>query len=134
MSYSFISDVQKIQTSIERIKGKFKNQANVKVVLDGLIVNSLGKLYAMEVHKINLDKGDWIHHGKTSNGKLIRVTTTQGKTVILKKETDQLLVLQLKEKGEFKTIYFGSGKKAWGKDKSDNLKNKTIAISKLESL
>jgi hypothetical protein len=130
-------NIDQIQSAIRNLREEYEEQTSVKFVLDGIILNSLGQIHAMEKRKyrIVLDGENSLHHGKNRDGKLVRITTTQrAKVIIIMKNVKLLLVLRLGDNATFTEIYFGSGKKAWDAGHSQKGNSKKISVSKLEAL
>lgn len=103
---------------------------------DGHMVGSLGEVVAAERYGLKLFEASYpIHDAKTSDGTLVQIKTTQGKTVGLRECPEQLIVLHLDHDGCFKEVYNGPGELAWnaaGKLQSNG--QRFISLNKLRKL
>lgn len=133
--------VQKSVSDIQSILAEMLEQEDfkgIKLTLDGILLNGLGKLHAIKTFEINMNINDGLHNGTNKNEpeQLVRVTTTQGnKSINVKDKVDMLLVLRLEDDGSFKLVYYKSGKLAWDKAREMKGKNtKKISLKDLRAL
>ena len=127
------TEISNIQNSIEILKEIYADQPGVNIIMDGVIVNSLGKLYAMERLKVTLGLNDGVHNGIGSDKNPVRITTTQGNNVILKEGVNTLIVLQLLQGGIFRVVYHGNGLLAWNRGNATRGNTRRISLTTLEN-
>jgi len=126
-------EVINIQNSIEKLRETYAGQTGVNLILDGVIVNALGKLFAMEHLGVKLTLNDGIHNGIDEKENLVRITTTQGNNIILKEGVNTLIVLQLQRGGIFRVVYNGSGLVAWNRGNAPRGNTRRISLHALEN-
>ena len=103
---------------------------------DGHMVGSLGEVVAAERYGLKLFEASYpIHDAKTSDGTLVQIKTTQGKTVGLRECPEHLIVLHLDHDGCFKEVYNGPGELAWNAaGKLQKNGQRFISMTKLRGL
>ncbi|WP_061236069.1 DUF6998 domain-containing protein [Leptospira weilii] len=84
-----------------------------KFTLDGILIGSIGEVYAEYKYGLTpLKSGTKIHDSQ--KGKIfVQVKTTQRKSIVIAHKPKHLIVLKLKEDGEFQEIYNGKGNRVW---------------------
>jgi hypothetical protein len=104
---------------------------------DGHMVGSIGEMYGTEYYGIKLlGITEPIHDGEIGERK-VQIKATQRSSVDLKGETDLLLVLKIKENGDFEEIYNGDGKRPWQlllHRKPTRAGEKSISLNQLRKL
>lgn len=103
---------------------------------DGHLVGSLGEVWAAYLYGINLAAASAVKHdGRAPDGRMVQIKATQGETVALRSEPDQLLVLQLTRHGEPLEIYNGPGAAAWNRaGKLQSNGQRAVRLSTLRAL
>ena len=107
-----------------------------KFTPDGHLVGSLGEVIAARRYGLQLlaqsRKG---HDATTTDGRLVEIKATQGKSVALRSEPDHLLVLKLDKSGVATEVFNGPGALVWescGKMQKNG--QRSISLAKLISL
>ena len=107
-----------------------------KFTLDGHLVGSIGEVLAAEQYGLTLlSMTEATHDARTLDGRLVQIKTTQGRTVGLRSQPDQLLVVKLTERGTIEEVYNGPGAAAWnaaGRMQKNGARS--IGLTKLRSL
>ncbi|WP_415857825.1 DUF6998 domain-containing protein [Leptospira weilii] len=84
-----------------------------KFTLDGILIGSIGEVYAEYKYGLMpLKSGTKIHDSQKGNI-FVQVKTTQRKSIVIAHKPKHLIVLKLKEDGEFQEIYNGKGNRVW---------------------
>lgn len=81
--------------------------------LDGLMIGSIGEVYAQQYYEIVLYPNNRARHDGTWNKREVQIKATQGTGVNLTCAYDLLLVLKIAANGSFEEIYNGDGKRPW---------------------
>jgi len=104
--------------------------------LDGVLLGSLGEVYARDKYGLTLFKDSHkTHDAITTDGKLVQIKVTQGDKIGMRSEPDFLLVFQVLRDGSFVEIYNGAGKRPWeesGKMRSNG--QRFISVSHLKEI
>ncbi len=81
---------------------------------DGHLVGSLGEVLASSAYQLELlPCSAECHDAATTDGRLVQIKATQGKSVALRAEPDHLLVISLQKDGTFEEVYNGPGSLVW---------------------
>lgn len=85
-----------------------------KFTLDGHLVGSIGEVLAAYMFDLDLLRGsNRGHDAMTADGRNVEIKFTQGDSVAIRYEPEQLLVFQRKKGSELRVVYNGSGALAW---------------------
>jgi hypothetical protein len=103
---------------------------------DGHLVGSIGEVLAASRYGLELlPSSTQSHDARTSNGTLVQIKATQGRSVGLRGEPQHLIVLHLTTRGSVTEVYNGPGALAWsaaGKRQSNG--QRPITLHKLRLL
>lgn len=103
---------------------------------DGHLVGSLGEVLASHYYALELlPCSTECHDAKTSDGRLVQVKATQGKSVALRAEPDFLLVIALRRDGSIDEVYNGPGREPWqsaGRPRTNG--QRPLSLSRLRTL
>lgn len=82
--------------------------------LDGHLVGSIGEAIAQEEFGIKLFPASTkTHDGSFPDGRLVQIKTTQAKSIGLRSEPDNLIVITLLDNGGYEIVYNGAGAPVW---------------------
>lgn len=103
---------------------------------DGHLVGSIGEVIAAHRYRLRLHAASSEGHDAVSTeGKQVEIKATQGSSVGLRSEPEQLIVLHLGSSGEAAEVFNGPGRIAWencGKVQKNG--QRPISLSKLRKL
>ena len=103
---------------------------------DGHLVGSIGEVLAAYRYNLSLHRASSPSHDAVApNGKQVEIKATQGKSVGLRAEPAQLIVLQLNKDGHVTEVFNGPGSLAWS-NCGEMQKNgqRVISVSMLRKL
>ncbi len=103
---------------------------------DGHLVGSIGEVLAAYRYNLTLNRASSPSHDALApNGKQVEIKATQGKSVGLRAEPEQLIVLQLDKDGHVTEVFNGPGSLVWS-NCGEMQKNgqRVISVSKLRKL
>jgi hypothetical protein len=120
---------------VERLEKNY-SEDNKKFTIDGHLLGSIGEVYAKEKFKLKLLKNSAeIHDAEDElTGKLYQIKITQRDKVGLRKEPENLIVIQIDKTGMPNIIYNGNGKPVWDLIKDKKMEQKFISIKQLEKI
>lgn len=103
---------------------------------DGHLVGSLGEVLASHHYSLTLLPCSTTCHDATStDGRLVQIKATQGRSVALRAAPEHLLVIQLQRDGRIEEIYNRPGTPAWeAAGKLQRNGQRAIALTKLRHL
>lgn len=103
---------------------------------DGHLVGSIGEVLASHYYGLTLLPASTEEHdAMSSEGRMVQIKATQGRSIGLSSEPDYLLVLRILPDGKSEEIFNGPGKVAW--DNSGRMQkngHRPISVSKLRKL
>ena len=124
-----IREIYKIVSDLEEMFGRHFTP-------DGHMVGSIGEVLAAYHYDLRLYTASAeTHDAIAKNGREVQIKATQSKSIGIRSEPEQLIVLALHKNGSNTEIYNGPGKLAWanaGKLQTNGQRN--IGISKLKKL
>jgi hypothetical protein len=125
--------IRQLYTVVSELERLFPGR---KFTPDGHLVGSIGEVFAAHYYGLELLPASAPTHDATSSdGILVQIKATQGKTVGLRAEPDHLLVLGLFRDGSFEEIYNGPGDLVWeAAGKLQKNGQRPIGVSKLRGL
>ena len=126
--------IQEIYAITNRLAEMFPGR---KFTPDGHLVGSIGEVLAAARYQLSLmdsmvEKG---HDAVSQDGRMVQIKATQGTSVGLREEPEQLIVLHISTSGQVTEIYNGPGRTPWnqaGKMQSNG--QRSISTSKLIAL
>lgn len=103
---------------------------------DGHLVGSIGEVLAASYYDLKLLPASVEKHDAvTRDGKMVQIKATQGKSVGLRSEPENLIVLKILKDGKTTEIYNGPGKTVWNSSGTMQKNGqRSISISKLTQL
>lgn len=103
---------------------------------DGHLVGSIGEVIAKYRYGLTLlPSSTPVHDAKATDGRLVQIKATQGKSIALREKPDHLIVLFLDSDGKDKEIFNGPGLVAWAAcGQMQRNGQRSISISKLKTL
>jgi len=133
------NELQKIIVELWAIVERLENnyfEDGKKFTIDGHLLGSIGEVYAKEKFKLKLLKNSSeIHDAEDElTGKLYQIKITQRDKVGLRKEPENLIVIQIDKTGMPNIIYNGNGKPVWDLIKNKKMEQKYISIKQLEKI
>jgi hypothetical protein len=133
------NELQKIIVELWAIVERLENnyfEDGKKFTIDGHLLGSIGEVYAKEKFKLKLLKNSSeIHDAEDElTGKLYQIKITQRDKVGLRKEPENLIVIQIDKTGMPNIIYNGNGKPVWDLIKYKKMEQKYISIKQLEKI
>lgn len=103
---------------------------------DGHLVGSIGEVLAAYRYNLELfQASNETHDAKASDGRMIQIKATQGRSIGLSSEPEFLIVLKILEDGTSEEVYNGPGDLPWnraGKQQKNGQRN--IAVTTLKRL
>jgi len=120
---------------VERLEKEYSDDGK-KFTIDGHLLGSIGEVYAKEKFKLKLLKNSSeIHDAEDElTGKLYQIKITQRDKVGLRKEPQNLIVIQIDKTGMPNIVYNGNGKPVWDLIKNKKMEQKYISIKQLEEI
>jgi hypothetical protein len=105
--------VQRLYSLVSELEKHFPGR---KFTPDGHLVGSLGEVLAAYYYDLDLLAASTERHdARARDGRMVQVKATQGKSVALRSEPEQLLVLSLLRDGTVDEVYNGPGSLAWAR-------------------
>jgi hypothetical protein len=107
-----------------------------KFTPDGHLVGSIGEVLAAHRYQLKLHPPSTENHNaETTTGLQVQIKATQGKSVALRSEPDNLIVLRLLRSGDAEEIFNGPGSLVWNacgaKQKNGQ---RSISLAKLQGI
>lgn len=137
MSYKDINKIPSLVKELYAIVYKLEQEyEGRKFTLDGHLVGSIGEVlvsyfYDLELLPSSTEK----HDAKAKDGSLVQIKATQGNSVGLRSEPDNLIVIKILKDRSFIEVFNGPGHLAW-QNAGNMQKNgqRAISVSKLKKL
>jgi hypothetical protein len=119
------------------IDGLHRRFPHRKFTLDGLLLGSLGEVYAEQTYALKPLPGGTKAHDARKGRRLVQIKTTQRAAIMIGEKPEYLIALLLHDDGSFEEIYNGSGTRVWNETKGRSRpKNGLfhVSVSKLRKL
>lgn len=111
VTVSLPPEVAEIYDAVARLEAKYPGR---KFTPDGHLVGSIGEVIAAEAFGLELlAASNAAHDARSSDGRLVQVKLTAGKSVSLNGNCDWLLVLKIASHTTAELVYFGAGQQVW---------------------
>ena len=126
--------VRSLYKIIHKLHQQFPHR---KFILDGLLLGSLGEVYAEATYGLKPLPPGTKAHDATKGGRRIQIKTTQRNAIMIGEKPEYIIALQLQPNGTFIELYNGKGARVWNETKGRKRpKNGLfyISISKLTKL
>ena len=125
--------VRKLYALIAEFEALFPGRAFTP---DGHLVGSIGEVMAAYRYNLSLyAASNTGHDARAQDGKQVEVKATQGKSVALRAEPEQLIVLHLARDGSATEVFNGPGSLVWSQcGAMQKNGQRPISVSKLRAL
>ena len=134
---SSVSEIPRLVRALYTVVGELEQHfPGRKFTLDGHLVGSIGEVLAAHRYNLKLLPASAQGHDATSSdGRLVQVKATQGKSIALRSEPQHLLVLVLDPEGNAHEVFNGPGSIVWPHvGRSQSIGQRSIGVSKLRTL